>query len=202
MAKFETLWFWQKSRLTSEWFEVYSYTTDEHPHPYLSRSPNPPTSARCWSSTSIDSLGNLIVHLPSDHLPDAPRMWYLLHRDYKLPLLSQSLIAFDTDHHQDGTVIEMESFNKLGISPDLRVAAIKWGFGDPKLLQLYVRDDYRRRRVSTKLINVADITNVAGNWGGFIYGGDQVTALGAKLAEAWADTSRLMPTEIILPSMD
>lgn len=203
MPKFATLWFWQKSRLSADWFEVYSYTTDEYPHPYLTRKTNPPTNAEPWSWSSIDENNRLVVHLPNDHIPDAPPMWYVLIREYGMARQTQTLVAFDTDHYPDGTVLEIDELKRKGFEPSFmakRIAALKWGFGDPHMEQLFVAETHRRKRISIKLINVADIVNVAGNWGGFIYGGDQVTDMGAQLGEAWSGSTRLMPTTVLFPS--
>lgn len=205
MPKFPTLWFWQKQRLTAEWFEVYSYITDEHPHPYLTRQTKQPTNAEPWSWSSVDANGRLQAHIPTEHIPDAPPLWYALIREYGQVSQSQTLVGFDTDDYPDGTVVEVQELQNRGFEPSFmtnRVAAIKWGFGDPHVMQLFVVEKHRRKRVSVKLINVADLTNVAGNWGGFIYGGDQVTAMGEQLGTAWSGSARLKPVEVRLPPMN
>lgn len=205
MSKFVTLWFWQKQRLSAEWFEVYSYTTNEFPHPYLSRSTKQPSNAEPWSWSSVDDNNRLIVHVPTYHIPNAIPMWYALIREYGELKQSQTLVAFDTDHYPDGTVVEVSELQQRGFDPSFmanRVAAIKWGFGDPHVEQIFVIEKYRRRRMSVKLINVADIVNLAGNWGGFIYGGDQVTAMGEQLGLAWAGSARLRPVEVHLSPMN
>lgn len=205
MNKFATIWFWQKSRLSAEWFEVYSFDTDERPKPSLTRQPNPPTSAEPWSWSSIDDQNRLVVHVPSAHLPDAPAMWYALIREYGGTKHSQTLVAFDDNQFPDGTVLEIPELQRRGFEPSFmgqRVAAIRWGFGDPHIEQVYVAESHRRRRISVKLINTADVVNVAGNWGGFIYGGDQVTELGSKLGEAWTNSTRLRKEAVRLPPMD
>lgn len=205
MSKFATLWFWQKSRLSAEWFEVHSYTTEEFPHPYLTRQTKPPTNAEPWSWSSIDGNNRLVVHVPKDHIPDAPPMWYVLVREYGQAKQTQTLAGFDTGDYPDGTVVEVQELKNRGFDPSFmanRMCAIRWGFGDPHIEQLFVAENYRRKRVSVKLINVADITNIAGNWGGFIYGGDQVTAMGEQLGSAWAGSARLRPVDVRLPPMN
>lgn len=202
MTQFATLWFWQKSRLTAEWFETYSFDTEENPKPSLIRSPNKPTNANAWSYTTVDHNDRLVATISSDHLPNTPPLWYLLLREYQLNPLSQSLIGFVGDEYPDGTVVEVDEFKNRGFDIKDRACAIRWGFGDPHITQLYVAEEHRRKRMSIKLINVADIVNVAGNWGGFIYGGDQVTDMGAELAKSWSSSSRLKPVEAVMPPMD
>ena len=205
MPKFATLWFWQKQPLTSEWFETYSFATDEHPHPSLINQSESPTDSEPWSWVSLDNDGRLIVHLIQDHIPDAPPLWYVLIREYGETRKKQTLAAFDTDHYPDGTIVEIDELKQKGFEPSFmanRIAALRWGHGDPHIEQLFVAETHRRKRISIKLINVADIVNVAGNWGGFIYGGDQVTEMGAQLGEAWNGSSRLKPVEVKLPPMN
>ena len=202
MTQFATLWFWQKSRLTAEWFETYSFDTDENPKPSLIRSPNKPTNAVPWSFSQIDTRDRLVVSVPSEHLPNTPSMWYLLLREYYTQPPSQTLIGFVDDEYPDGTVVELDEFKRRGFDIKSCACAIRWGFGDPHITQLYVAEEHRRKRMSIKLINVADIVNVAGNWGGFIYGGDQVTEMGAELAKSWSSSTRLKPVEALMPPMD
>ncbi len=205
MSKFVTLWFWQKDRLSAEWFEVYSYTTDEYPHPYLTRQTKSPTNAKPWSWSELDGSNRLVVRTPSSHVPEAPPMWYALIREYGVEKQTQTLAAFDTKDFPDGTVVEIPELQQRGYSPSFmtnRIAGIRWGFGDPHIEQLFVAETHRRRRISIKLINVADIVNVAGNWGGFIYGGDQVTEMGEQLGSAWSGSKRLREVEVRLPPMN
>jgi hypothetical protein len=205
MGKFATLWFWQASRLNSEWFETYSFDTEEYPRPSLTRQKDKPTLAMPWSYSSLDSSGRLVVSVDNGHLPDAPPTWYMLFREYDKPRPTQTLLCFDTNHFSDGTVIEYSDFQKMGEDDSFlkeRISAIRWGFGDPMVEQLYVSEKHRRKRVSIKTINVADLVNVAGNWGGFIYGGEQVTELGEKLSQSWTHSSRLQEKKVSLPPMD
>ena len=202
-TKFPTLWFWQGERLTADWHHVESYATGEYPHPTLVHSPTKPTQAQPFSWSSVDAVGRLVVGLDDAHLPEAPALWYILLREYHRPTPTQSLLAFATGDHPDGTVVEAAEYTgKMPPTMREQVAAIRWGFGDPKLEQLYVSPDWRRRRIAIKLIHIADLTNVAGGWGGFIYGGDQTTDMGAELASAWTNSSRLRERTVRLPPMD
>jgi hypothetical protein len=203
MSKFVTLWFWRGRRLTADWFHVESYTTDEHPHPMLVTTTTKPTFADPFTTSQVDKLGRLVVGLDHGHLPDAPPLWHVLIREYNRPKPSQSLVSFATNDFPDGTVVEASEYQTLDLpSFSERVAAIRWGFGDPKIEQLYVADNWRRRRISVKVINCADLVNMAGNWGGFIYGGDQTTDMGAELADAWTNSNRLRERIVRLPPMN
>ena len=205
MGRFATLWFWQASRLNAEWFETYSFDTEENPRPSLIRTKDRPTTANAWSYSSLDSSNHLVVAVDDRHLQSTPKMWYVLVREYYRMKPAQTLLGFDSSEYTDGTVIEYSDFSRIGINEDFlmnRISAIRWGFGDPLIEQIYVAETHRRKRVSTKTINVADMVNVAGNWGGFIYGGEQVTELGEKLSSSWTHSSRLQPKKVSLPPMD
>lgn len=202
MNKFATLWFWKGDRLSHNWFQVKSFNTNEHPHPSVVGGADVSFSATPFSWSGLDELGHLIVGVDHGHLPNAPSLWHVLVREYDRFTPAQSLVSFATDHFVDGTVVEMDEFKSLGVSMGDRLAAIRWGYGDPKIEQLYVHEDHRRKRIGTKIINVADLVNVAGGWGGFIYGGDQVTDMGAQVASAWTNSSRLLQKEVSLPPMN
>lgn len=202
MSKFVTLWFWKGLRLSAEWFEVESYATNEYPHPSLVHGIRKPTLAKPFSWSSIDNNNRLIVGLDHSHLTDSPALWHVLVREYNRIPKTQSLISFIGEEYEDGTVIELDEFNRRGFSFSKRVAAIRWGFGDPKIEQLYVDEKFRRKRIGTKIINCADLLNVAGGWGGFIYGGDQLTKDGENIASSWKNSVRLLKKEVSLPPMD
>ncbi len=132
-------------------------------------------------------------------------MWYALVREYGKLKQSQTLVAFNTDHYAEGTVVEVDELKSRGFDPSFmsqRIAAIRWGFGDPHIEQLFVDQNHRRKRISIRIINVADVVNVAGNWGGFIYGGDQVTDLGEQLRGAWSNSARVQNIVAKMPPMD
>lgn len=202
MSEFATLWFWKGARFSAEWFEVESFTTDEYPHPSLICGIRKPSSAKPFSWSSIDQNNRLVIGLDHSHLTNSPALWHVLVREYSRMSKTQSLISFVSEEYEDGTVIELNEFNRRGFSFSDRVAAIRWGFGDPKIEQLYVDEKFRRKRIGTKIINCADLLNVAGGWGGFIYGGDQLTKDGEKIAGSWRHSSRLLNKEVSLPPMD
>jgi GNAT superfamily N-acetyltransferase len=202
MSKFVTLWFWKGARLSAEWFKVESYGTNEHPHPTLVVGLHKPTSAEPFSWSSLDANNRLVVGLDHSHLPNTPALWHVLVREYQRDVPSQSLISFVSEDFPDGTVIEFDEFKRRGFSFGDRVSAIRWGFGDPKIEQLYVDEKFRRMRIGTKVINCADLINVAGGWGGFIYGGDQVTQMGEQIASSWTGSARLVKKEVSLPPMN
>lgn len=200
MTKFATLWFQDIGPLNDQWRAIYSFASDAYTKPSLISNDVLPDEEP-FSSTYIDA-GHLRLYITHEHLPNTPALWYVLveQRGGHLPTLT--LAAFDTDHFPDGTVIPASEMKATDIHPRDRVAAINWGMDDPKLLQLYVSGNHRRKRIGTKLINACDILQVARGVGGFIYGGDQVTELGKQYGDAWLGSTRRRDPEIMMPPMD
>lgn len=196
MSKFESLWYWQKERLTSNWFEVYAFDTDEREKPTTVIGGVKPSTHLHTAYTDVDKNGRLRLHLHKEEFPNAPNFWYVLIREYNGITKTQSLAAFADERFEDGIVIEADYAQKIGVDLSSRAAAIRWGFGDPKVEQIYVAEEYRRIRSSIKLIAAADMTNMAGNWGGYLYGGDQLTAMGETLASSWSGSSRLLKQNV------
>lgn len=201
MAKFATLWFWNKGRLNDKWREIYSFTTNQHPKPSLIESDTCPCDQPSFTSTYLDN-GQLRVRISNEHLPNTPSLWYLHVTTERSHLPTQTLSGFATDHFPDGTVASVEQVRELGLTPKNCISAIQWGLYDPKLYQIYVHEEFRRKRIGTKMINACDILHVASGRGGFIYGGDQVTELGKKYGEAWIGSTRRRDPEMIMPDMD
>lgn len=197
MSQFATLWFWREGPLDDTWFRVESFSTDEYPKPSTVVGGPRPSDAPAFSWSTLDDSGRLCIRTVTEHLPNAPDLWWIL-KDEPHPLSpTVSLIAFADGMFPDGTVLTVEQARAVGgLGPRMQAAAIRWGKGDPKLEQIYVNPDYRRRRMSIKMINVADIVNEASGWGGYIYGGAELTPDGEKLAQAWSHSPRLRPQTV------
>lgn len=202
MAQFESFWYWQEDRLNGEWFKTYAFTTREYPAATKLCCATKPSTSEPFAFCDIDSKNHLQIHIANSFFENTPLMWYVLIREYWKNRPTQTLAAFNDNLFPDGTLIEVDEAMNLGIDSSKRIAAIRWGFGDPHLEQLYVDEQFRRQRISTKIIYVASLLNVAGNWGGFVYGGDQVTDMGSHLADAWKNSPLLRHETARLPSMD
>ena len=201
MAKFATLWFIDSGPLNDTWRKVSSYTSDKYPKPSVIRDIEPPSDEAPYTATSLID-GHLSLYITHEHLPDAPHMWYVYLTQPHPVTPSQSLIAFDTDHYPEGTVISVDEARGTNVLPADRIAAINWGLHDPVLYQLYVAKSHRRRRIGTKIINACDILQVARGTDKFIYGGEQVTELGKQYGEAWIGSARRRDPKIMMPPMD
>ena len=196
MSKFESLWYWQKQRLTNEWFEVYAFNSDDRPKTTTIIGGENPSPYSHTAHTTVDENGNLRLFLHKEQFPEAPDFWYVLIPERNGITKTQSLAAFANSRFEDGVVIDLDYAQKINIDISERAAAIRWGFGDPKVEQIYVAEEFRRMRSSIKLIAAADMTNMAGNWGGYLYGGDQLTSMGESLASSWLGSARLIKQNV------
>ena len=202
MSKFATLWFWEKQPLNEKWNQVYSFDTPQYPKPSLIKQADIPTDSEPFSWTELDGQGRLRAHVTHEHLPEAPSMWFVYGVRKSQPTATQTLIAFSTPEFPDGTILGLDDAKEMNLDPMKRIAAINWGLNEPKLYQLYVDANHRRKRIGTKLINICDIVHVATGLGGFIYGGDQVTEMGEQYGQAWVGSTRRQEPRTIMPSMD
>lgn len=194
MTQFATLWFWNAGRLDDHWDRIESFSTEEHPKPSTVHGGERPSEAPAFSWTGLDADGNLLVGHVTDHLPDTPAIWWVLRHEPNPLGDTVSLIGFADDDLADGTVLPVAKAVELGVARGKEQAcAIRWGKGDPKLEQIHVRESLRRKRLSVKMIHVADVVNESAGWGGYIYGGMELTPDGEKLAGAWQHSPRLRP---------
>jgi hypothetical protein len=137
-----------------------------------------------------------------DHLPDAPPLWWVLVEEHHGLVPTISLIAYADARYPDGTVLTTDQYRaEVGASRP-QAGAIRWGKGDPKLEQIYTAPDYRRRRMSIKMIHTADIINEAAGWGGYLYGGEELTSDGQQLAAAWSGSQRLREQSVQASPME
>ena len=202
MTKFATLWYWRERPLDDQWWRVQSFETDEHPKSTTVIGGDLPTDASPFSWTSLDEAGHLVVGMTHAHLPLAPPLWWVLREEASGLHPTVSLIGFATSRYPDGTVLTVEQARaEVDRIPD-QAGAIRWGKGDPRLEQIYTAPDFRRRRLSIKMIHVADILNEAAGWGGYLYGGGELTSDGQHLANAWTHSARLQPQSIEMPPME
>lgn len=202
MSKFALLYYWRDGRLDENWWRVRSFSDQRHPKSTTITGGTCPTDSAPFSWTELDGDGRLVVGMTHDHLPDTPALWWVL-RDEPHPLApTVCLVAFADGAFPDGTVLTVRQAKEAGVLDGREQAgAVRWGKGDPKLEQVYTAPDYRRRRMSVKMVHVADLVNEAAGWGGYLYGGSELTPDGQRLAEAWSGSLRLRPLNVQMPPM-
>lgn len=202
MSKFASLWYWREHLLDNQWWRVESFDTEEHPKSSTIYGTERPSSAAPFSWTSLDETGHLVVGIdPRDHLPTTPALWWALVEDDNAIVPNVSLIAFADDRYSDGTVLTAAQLRAEIGTPPAQAGAIRWAKGEAKIEQIYTAPEFRRRRMSIKMVNAADILNEASGWGGYLYGGEELTPDGQQLASAWTSSRRLRQQSVhVLPA--
>ena len=188
----KTVWFWKGPPLNSKWSVVAAYATEEHPHPSTVEGDVFPTKSEAHSSCSIDKNGNLVVTLLDEQFSLVPDLWYVL-EETTFPTDMVALHAMTGGAFLNGTVVATGDINKFGFKVSDRVGFVKWFRKDSRLQQVSVGENWRRMRISTALISVADIVVKSGNYGPYLNGGDITTANGEELRKAWSESTRVTP---------
>ena len=202
MTQYPTTWFWRSAPLNEDWFAVQSFTTEEVEKPSTIEADAKPTLAEPYSTITLEN-DRLVVWLDRTYSPKVPHLWYLLVPRHQAPFpATYSIIAFADHRFPDGHILDVEEFRKHGHTTADQVAAVKWERESGKLQQIYVSSDYRRMGISFRLLNIADIIHVASGVSTFIYGGEEVTADGEKLAEAWKHSPRVKEKKASFSPMD
>lgn len=171
---------------------VANYANNEHPHPSTIESDICPTESEKFSSCSLDEYGNLVVNLSDEQFLGAPELWYIL-EETSSPIDMVTIHAMIGGAFPNGTVVAVRDIRNFSINPHDRVGFIKWFREDSRMQQIYVSDDWRRKRISTTLIAVADIVVISGSYGKYLNGGDITTSDGEKLRETWKNSPRVIP---------
>ena len=188
----KTVWFWKGPQLNSKWSVVAAYATDEHPHPSTVEGDVCPTKSEAHSSCSIDKNGNLVVTLLDEQFSLVPELWYVL-EETTFPTDMVALHAMTGGAFPDGTVVATGDINRFGFKVSDRVGFVKWFRKDSRLQQVSVGENWRRMRISTALISVADMVVKSGKYGPYLNGGDITTANGEELRKAWSESTRVTP---------
>lgn len=187
----KTVWFWKGPKLNDDWFMVANYVNDEHEKPSTVDAEICPTDAEAFSFTEIDAMGNLVIKMNDEQFEGSPNLWYII-EEINTPTDMIAIHGMKCPSFPEGTVIKIKDVERFGINPSNRVGFIRWFRSDSRLQQVYTAEEWRRKRVSTKLIAAADIIIIAGEYGNYLNGGDITTSDGEKLREAWSESPRVM----------
>ncbi len=203
-GKLKPVFFWKRGVLHNGWDDVVAITSEGSGHDPMTihtseEQPNGEVAYEC----STDDDGRIVVHLRRAEFAQVPDLWYVMMGRPEGNPPNICLIAFASPTFPKGTVVDVNDGEALkGVDPRSQVAAIQWGYSDPKIHQVFVHPDHRRKRISVAMIGAADIVNMCfGKTGGrAIYGGDVTTDGGEHLREAWALSPRLMPRQGVVHS--
>lgn len=196
MSKFKTVWFWDSGRaLTDSYNYVMSFYDDANPKPSIVRDVKSPHHSYCHSFNSVDDNGRHYIHLVSDDFIGAEPLWYVYIDVVESLPPTRMVMAFAGDKFANGTILTFVEAVELNVKPQDHVGFVRWFTDDSRIQQIFVSEDYRRKRISTKLFAIADLLVVADkNWNGtFINGGDITTHDGELLRSAWSNSKRVTP---------
>lgn len=182
-----------------DWTEVLSYEINDNffsgevlpPHEYYPRIGN--IKPRLMYMLTNNS-GIPHISFNSEEWATCPPLWFAyIVSEYGIPP-NISVMAFATPDFDSGQVVTANEAAQKGIAASQQIAAIQWGYKDPKMHQIFVHPDWRRRRISAAMIGAADLINLAGNFspGTLLYGGDVTTAGGEHLRNAWGTSPRVI----------
>lgn len=203
-AELKPVFFRKRGVLANGWDDVVAITAEG--------SGNEPTSMHASEvlpheevayECSVDRNGRVVVHLRRGEYERVPDLWYTMVVRPNGNPPNVCLIAFACGSFPKGTVVDVNDRDALSaVDPKSQVAAIQWGYGDPKIHQVFVHPDHRRRGISVAMIGAADIVNMCfgKNGGRAIYGGDVTTDGGEHLRRAWSLSPRVMPRQGVVQS--
>ena len=188
----KTVWFWKGPPLNSRWSVVATYATDEHPHPFVVEGKVCPTKSDPHSFVMADENEHLVVRLTDEQFDGVPDLWYILEENPH-PTDMVSIHAMAGGAFPKGTVLTVKDVGGIKLAASDRVGFVRWFRSDSRLQQVMVNEIWRRKRISTVLIGVADVVIMSGNYGPHLNGGDITTADGEELRKAWSESTRVTP---------
>jgi len=189
MTTFDTVWFWRGLRLTETWHDVARFTSDAHPHPSLLETPVRPDDPTLVTETvENNGLFRVISHV----LPEAPEMYYVFAKISHGLVPKSAISAFADGKFPEGTVLSYEQAKDAGVDGLSKVGSLSWVSPTGVMQQVTVDENWRRRKISTRLIEVVDTLIVASGADMFLTGGEVTTGDGEKLREAWVNSSRVV----------
>ena len=193
---FPTVWFWRGGRLSDQWFEVARFTSDRWPHPTRVIAETMPEDDSVVTTTFLDEQGHLVVDASrEDWSAGAPPLWYVLVPEEGITK-TYTLVAYADGLFAAGTIVNAAEMKERQIPFTGFVGAIRWRRESALMEQIHVPPEHRRKKISTKLISVADTLVVAMGTNAFLNGGEATTADGEKLREAYSKSNRVHNRQI------
>jgi hypothetical protein len=194
MTKFKTVWFWNSGiEISNTFLHVMSFFDDSYPKPSFISGVQSPSHVNAHSFNSLGWDGNIIVNLVSDDFYGSSNLWYVYAKSSISGTDIASVVAYADDRYINGTVLMYDDAVKAGIKYSESVGFVRWFCEDSRIQQIFVDEQNRRKRISTKLISIADIMIVSEKkWNGkFLNGGDITTGDGENLRKAWSESVRV-----------
>jgi hypothetical protein len=171
------------------------------PHPATPG--GPVDEQQVLAAARMDNGGQVVhVRVAPRLTPRAPALWYVSIEEPDADPAALTLVAFDTPHAADGTVVGQDAFTSMPVPSSQQVAAVRWFTGTGQVHQIYVQPACRRRGVATKVLVVAGMLAVA-TGRPRLWGNGERTDLGEALATRGPELfrGRVTPRTRALPPM-
>lgn len=195
---FKQLWFWKPRQLNDKWAEVHAFSTEEFERPSIVVSEDKPTQAPVIWYSGLDEEGNLVIHF-EDHevMGNTPPLWFAVQETDRphpngpaIPMIFVHAL-YGEDFAPGTIVLGQDLIKKKFTGKSKRVGFVQWFRKDSKLQQVFVNEEWRRKRITLALFGVADLVIVSGEYGPFLHGGEITTEQGETLRNAWSGSNRL-----------
>lgn len=156
-----------------------------------------------WTETIIDRNGMVRIKRQMGQAPDSPSMWFVSVDDSRATGLdTRSLVAFDTDHFPDGTIIDEMEFVLLPVTNEQQIAAIQWRTSTGTVEQIYVTPDARRQDIGRRMGHAAGQFHQLNDWSGVVRASGRRTVLGQQFTVGQILPSRVTEHTELSPPMD
>lgn len=120
---------------------------------------------------ALDDSRRVSVQLSPWVAPEAPTLWFVEMDASTAARPMHSLVAFDTVHLPDGTIVPNAAFFTMAVRSEQQVGAVRWDVETGEIDQIYVSPEHRDRQIARKLIVSAGAFHVHRGWSGKIHVG-------------------------------
>lgn len=185
---------------------TYAVPTDRDGEKYdASSATSDPLSGsfEMWTETTIEPNGKMRIRRLMGQASDSPPLWFVSVNDSRATGLdTMSLVAFDSDHFPDGTIIDEMDFVLLPVANEQQIAAIQWRISTGIVEQVYVSSDARRRDIGRRMGHAAGQFHQVNDWPGVVRASGRRTVLGQQFTVGQVLPSRVTEHTELSPPMD
>ena len=190
-------WALRTSSLSGGRWQVSLHLGDQFPDgavvgPDASLSARPDQRIACRADLDAQRRSQVIVS--GWAVPRAPDLWFVDVPSVEKGAHCRTLVAFDTAHLADGTIVDNSGFFSMPAGSEQQIGAVRWRTEDAFIEQIYVAPDHRRRNIARKLVYTAAGFHRHQGWPGFIHVGGLRTDVAEQALDACVRlSSRVAP---------
>jgi GNAT superfamily N-acetyltransferase len=196
-----TVWYRRDGRLPSGLWSVTAYQSDEHPDGRVAEGAGEPAGTPWIWRTREPERGILAVDVAPALRDQAPPLWFVNVDEPTAKPPATNLVAFATDTHPAGTIVDRYAFATAGVDNALQAGAVRW-YRTGVVHQIFVAPEWRRRLVASVLLYTASALHQANGWPDHLRSDGRRTDLGELFAAGARHPQRIAPLSETMPSMD